>query len=88
MREQKGNSLLLFPNDYTVIDIETTGLSPEYDEIIEICALKYRNKTLIDKFCSLVKPTSPVDVILKYNYKKQRKRSNVKTWRKRNNIKR
>lgn len=61
MREQKGNSLLLFPNDYTVIDIETTGLSPEYDEIIEICALKYRNKTLIDKFCSLVKPTSPVD---------------------------
>lgn len=61
MREQKGNSLLLFPNDYIVIDIEATGLSPEYDEIIEICALKYRNKTLIDKFCSLVKPTSPVD---------------------------
>lgn len=28
------------------------------------------------------------DFILKYNYKKQRKRSNVKTWRKRNNIKR
>lgn len=61
MREHKGNSLLIFPSDYTIIDIETTGLSPEYDDIIEICALKYRNKTMIDKLTTLVKPTYPVD---------------------------
>lgn len=61
MREHKGHSLLIFPNDYTVIDIETTGLSPEYDEIIEICALKYRNKKMIDRFTTLVKPDYPID---------------------------
>lgn len=55
-REYKGKSLLSFPNDYIVIDIETTGLSPEYDSIIEICALKYSNKKLIDRFSSLVNP--------------------------------
>lgn len=57
MREQKGKSLLIFPSDYTVIDIETTGLSPEYDDIIEISALKYRNKELTEKFSTLVNPT-------------------------------
>lgn len=61
MREQKGTNLLIFPNDYTVIDIETTGLSPEYDEIIEVCALKYRSKKMIDKYTTLVKPEYPVD---------------------------
>ena len=36
----KGKSLLEFPDGYTVIDIETTGLSPEFDYIIELSALK------------------------------------------------
>lgn len=29
-----------FPLDYTVLDIETTGLSPKNNEIIELSALK------------------------------------------------
>ena len=50
MREHKGKNLLLFPTDYTIVDIETTGLSTQYDEIIEICAVRYRNKEFVEKF--------------------------------------
>lgn len=61
MRENKGDNLLLFPTDYTVVDIETTGLSPEYDEIIEICAVRYRNKEFAEKYTTLVKPYDCID---------------------------
>ena len=61
MRDSKGHSLLTFPNDYTVVDIETTGLSPEYDEIIEICAFKYRDSELVNKYSTLVNPEREVD---------------------------
>jgi DNA polymerase-3 subunit epsilon len=61
MRDSKGHSLLAFPSDYTVVDIETTGLSPEYDEIIEICAFKYRGSELVNKYSTLVKPEREVD---------------------------
>lgn len=61
MRENKGNSLLIFPVDYTVVDIETTGLSPEYDEIIELCAVRYRNKDFVEKYTTLVNPSNEID---------------------------
>ncbi len=56
VRDFKGNSLLSFPDDYCVIDIETTGFSPAYDEIIEISALKIRSNNITDSFSSLVQP--------------------------------
>ena len=55
-REFKGKSLIDFPTDFCVVDLETTGFIPEFDSIIEIGALKYSNRTLVDKFQSLVKP--------------------------------
>lgn len=55
-RDLKGKNLLLFPKDYVVIDIETTGLSPEYDSIIEVAAIKYSCNKEIDSFTSLIKP--------------------------------
>ena len=55
-RIHKGNSLIEFPTSFTVFDIETTGLSPKFDEIIELSAIKISNDTIIDSFSSLVKP--------------------------------
>lgn len=55
---KKGESLTVIPKDYTVIDIETTGYDARYDEIIEIGAIKVRDHKIVDKFESLVKPSS------------------------------
>lgn len=54
IRENKGNSLLELPDNYTVIDIETTGLDSSLDDILEISAVKVRNNTITDSFSSLV----------------------------------
>lgn len=59
-REFKGKSLLTFPKDYTVIDIETSGISPADSEIIEISAIKYRNCRRAEEFSTLVKPRNRI----------------------------
>lgn len=41
--------------EYVVIDVETTGLSPDRDDIIEIGALRVANDNVEDKFHSLIK---------------------------------
>lgn len=56
----KGDSLIKYLDEYTIIDIETTGLDPNFDEIIEIGALKIADGKVIDEFSTLVKPTSLV----------------------------
>lgn len=47
-----------FVNDYVLVDIETTGLSPVNNEIIEIGALRVRNNIIVDTFSYLIKPSS------------------------------
>lgn len=61
IRENKGKSLLVSTKDFTAIDIETTGLSPEFDEIIELAAVRYRGGIISETFQSLVKPCEPID---------------------------
>lgn len=56
----KGQLINEFPSDYTVVDIETTGLSPDKCEIIEISALKVRNDKIVSEFSSLVKPSQSI----------------------------
>lgn len=56
IREQKGKSLLKFPQSFTVVDTETTGLDFQFDKIIEIAALKIQNGKIIGKFSSLINP--------------------------------
>lgn len=53
---EKGASLIDVPKDYVVIDIETTGLDPLFDAIIEVGALRVRDGNVVDKFESLIKP--------------------------------
>lgn len=55
-RKHKGRGLLQFIPDFCSVDIETTGLSPEKDNIIEIGAIRYRGGVPVCKFQSLVKP--------------------------------
>ena len=52
----KGQSLLTFPRDYTIVDIETTGYDFRYDYIIEVGCIKYRDSKEIARFKSLIKP--------------------------------
>ncbi len=61
IREAKGKSLIAFPADYTVIDLETTGFDPCFDEIIEVAALRIRNGEVVESFSSLVKPENEID---------------------------
>lgn len=56
MRDNKGHNVLDFPKSYTVIDVETTGLDPARDSLIEVAALKIQNHEITDSFCSLIKP--------------------------------
>lgn len=46
--------------DYLALDIETTGLSPEKNRIIEIGAVKYRNGQAAGEFSCLVKICQPL----------------------------
>ena len=55
-KREKGKSILVLPIDYTMIDIETTGLDPQYDKIIEVGCIKYRSGIEIDRFHSLIQP--------------------------------
>lgn len=46
--------------DFTVVDLETTGLRPETDRIIEIGAAKVRDGIVVDTFSTFVDPRRPV----------------------------
>ena len=51
----KGKSIVSFPDRYVVVDIETTGLSTQFDSIIEIGAIKVCNSQVVDRFQTFVK---------------------------------
>ena len=45
---------------YVAFDLETTGLSPETDQIIEIGALKVKDGKVVERFMEFVKPDQPI----------------------------
>ncbi len=60
-RPGKGCSILGFPSDYICIDLETTGFEPQFDEIIEMSAIKVNCSGEVSIFSQLVKPTEELD---------------------------
>ena len=46
---------LKFVDDYVLVDIETTGLSPVNDEIIEIGAIKVKDNIIVNEYNQLIK---------------------------------
>ena len=43
-------------NDYVVMDIETTGLNPKSEKIIELGAARIREGKVVDTFSAFVNP--------------------------------
>ena len=64
-RELKGKSLIEDLNNYTVVDIETTGMSWNFSKILEISALKVRNKEITEEFSELINPHEPIPYFIK-----------------------
>lgn len=60
-RPCKGKSQVKIIDDYTAIDIETTGLDPSCDRIIELAASKVRHGQTIEVFQELVNPEIYID---------------------------
>lgn len=46
--------------DFVVFDIETTGFSGKYSEIIEIGAVKISKNGVTDRFSEFIKPSAPI----------------------------
>lgn len=55
-QRQKGTSLFDFPKEYLLLDVETTGLDPRYDQIIEIGAAKVVDNEVVEQFSQLTYP--------------------------------
>ncbi len=55
-QRDKGQSLLTFPSDFTVIDLETTGFAPTTADIIEVACVKVRSGKEVERFSTLVQP--------------------------------
>ena len=53
-RQFKGKSLDNLVDDYVLVDIETTGLSPQKDDIIEIGAIKVKDNKIVDTYSALI----------------------------------
>lgn len=49
-----------FPDSYVVVDLETTGLSPREDSILEIGAVKVKNGQVAGTYAVFVDPQRPV----------------------------
>lgn len=58
--KKRGRQLVTYVADYVVYDLETTGISPNYDEVIEISAVKVRDGVITDQFSELVNPGRPI----------------------------
>ena len=52
----KGEERFEYLRDYVVFDLETTGLSPVSDKIVEIAGVRVRDGNITEEFSSLVDP--------------------------------
>jgi len=59
-RAFKGKCLTTFPRSFVCIDIETTGLSPRYDDIIEVSGIRVQNGKAVDTFSETINIERPL----------------------------
>jgi len=58
IKTEKYNKFL--ETEFTVFDIETSGLNPASDEILEIAGIKLRGKEELERFEVLIQPTRAI----------------------------
>ena len=58
--KKQGKQRLESISDYVVFDVETTGISCRYDEVVELSALKVKNGKVVEEFSTLVKAMRPI----------------------------
>lgn len=58
--ETRGKLICSYVTDYVLYDLETTGISSKYDEVIEVSAVKVRGGRIVDEFSELVNPGKPI----------------------------
>lgn len=63
-RPFKGHRAAEIPEEFVALDIETTGLNPNWDEIIEVSAVRYQNGCEVGAYESLVKPSRPISAFI------------------------
>ena len=56
MRQTRGKRLNRYVEDYVIFDLETTGVRPTADEIIEISAIRVKNHLAAEEYTTLVNP--------------------------------
>lgn len=56
LTKERGRKLSNYVSDYCLFDLETTGISPYKDEVIEISAVKVISGKIVDEFSTLVNP--------------------------------
>lgn len=61
VRENKGMAVNALPEDYVALDLETTGLDPEWDSIIEIGMVRVRHGEVAAEYGTLVNPGVEID---------------------------
>lgn len=55
--------------NFFALDFETTGLDPDNDKVVEICAVHFKNGKIVEKYNTLVNPgvNIPVDASIIHN---------------------
>ena len=51
-----------------VFDLETTGISRTFDEVVEISAVKVRSGQVVDEFSTLVNPGRHIPAAVSYTH--------------------
>ena len=62
--KQREGALTAMLKSYIAFDVETTGLNPVENEIIEIGALKVRDGKVADRFMEFIRPQSPISAAI------------------------
>jgi DNA polymerase III, alpha subunit (gram-positive type) len=64
IERNKGKSLLTALEDYTVVDLETTGFSAQCNHIIEVGCIKFRKEKEVIRYQSLIKSPEPIPYVI------------------------